>query len=395
MQIYQRLRGFTGSLGILAAFIIIFLAILVIAGLNRPAWGDEEHFVLTIRQFGQGITLDTLRTYSEMSTPLPFILYAAWGKIVGFELPALRLLSLAVAVITIILFWRLCYKIFHDAFSASMCAIFLFINPYMVGFSIFVFPDMLTILCLVVGMLALLDDRPVVLVIAIAFGLLSRQYFIFFPVAVLIYSLYRSYRKNRRQLKIITATLLGMVPILLLFWLWQGVSPQNDLKELYLGYAFKFYPPALILYIALLGTYLLPLVIMRWRKYYRNLAAGVMAVIVSGIYFLFPVKASPPSLESGITTVGYLHRFLIGVLGPYANWAFYGLFLLSLPVLIQLIHTWLKDFKKPDLTWLDKLAIILFLIIMPFSYLWWEKYFVLILPIAIIEIYRPVELPHP
>ena len=391
-QILQKIKSFKVSLGIFIAFIILYLVILAIVGLNRPAWGDEAHFVQTVQQFGQGITLDVLRSYGEMSTPFPFVMYALWGRLFGFSLPALRTLSLAIALITAGLFWWLCYKIFREAFSTSICTIFLFINPYMIGFSIFVFPDMVTILCLVLGMLAMLDDRPVALCLACAFGLLSRQYFIFFPLAVFFYTLYNHFRRGGNPIKTITAIALSVLPTLWLFWLWKGVSPQNNLGGIYLGYAFTFHPTALILYIILLGAYLSPLVLIRWRKYYLSPPIMVIAVIASLTYFVFPLKASTPSLNAGITTVGYLDRALSAILGPYTKWAWYSLFLLSLPILIQIIHVWFKNLRQPGAEEWISLAILLFLVIMPFSYLWWEKYFVLVLPLAILEIFRPA---HP
>src|SRR5437667_2479703 len=63
----------------LVAFLVGFESLVVLLGLGRPYWGDEAHFVQTIRRFADGITLDTLRHYPEMSTPLPFVLYAVWG----------------------------------------------------------------------------------------------------------------------------------------------------------------------------------------------------------------------------------------------------------------------------------------------------------------------------
>ncbi len=388
-QVYIKLKERKTSVVIFAVFLCAYLAVLSVMGLNRPAWGDEAHFVETVRQFGQGITLDLIKTYGEMSTPFPFVMYALWGKLFGFSLPALRTFSLVIAATTAAVFWQLCNKILHDTFSALVCTIFLFINPYIVGLSIFVFPDMLTILCLVTGVLALVDDRPVLLSLACALGLLSRQYFIFFPAAVFCYCALKYWLKSGKPLKTIIAVSVSILPTLLLFWLWKGISPQNSLKELYLGNAFSFSPTALVLYIILLGAYLSPLILVRWRKYYRSWPIAAIAVVLSGIYFIYPVKVSLASLNNGITTVGYLHRFLSAVLGRYTNWAFFILFLLSLPVLLEIIRMWIADFKNPSREWWLKLSILLFLIIMPFSYLWWEKYFVLILPIAILEIYRP------
>jgi hypothetical protein len=77
---------------------IIFESIVVIAGdLNREPWGDEYHFVQTVKQFGTNFSIETLTHYNEMSGPLPFIIYSLWGRVFGFDLFILRLLSILIA----------------------------------------------------------------------------------------------------------------------------------------------------------------------------------------------------------------------------------------------------------------------------------------------------------
>ena len=78
-------------------------------GIDRPLRGDEPHFVKTIVQFGtRPLSLDLLAHYDEMSGPVPFVLYGAWGRLFGFEPQALRLFSILVAVVTyVLLFWFL------------------------------------------------------------------------------------------------------------------------------------------------------------------------------------------------------------------------------------------------------------------------------------------------
>ena len=111
---------------------------------ERPYWGDEIHFVETINRFGKNMGLNTIKHYNEMSTPLPFMLYALWGRIFGFEIHILRILSVIIAVATYILFHWLLFLIFGNIKVASLTSAFLVLHPYMVGFSVFVFTDMET-----------------------------------------------------------------------------------------------------------------------------------------------------------------------------------------------------------------------------------------------------------
>jgi hypothetical protein len=67
-------------------------------------WSDEQHFLETIRLFASGLTLDNLKHYEDMSGPLPFLVYALWGKIAGMGLLSLRGLSILLFVATLLLF---------------------------------------------------------------------------------------------------------------------------------------------------------------------------------------------------------------------------------------------------------------------------------------------------
>ncbi|MDH5683388.1 MAG: hypothetical protein OEZ20_02865 [candidate division WOR-3 bacterium] len=108
MKVLGRTKSlqFFCSLILFIGFLIIFEGIAVyVINLKSPYWADEVHFVETIRQFGKEINLNLIRHYNEMSTPLPFILYALWGRIFGFEVHILRYFSMIIAFITYILFY--------------------------------------------------------------------------------------------------------------------------------------------------------------------------------------------------------------------------------------------------------------------------------------------------
>lgn len=97
--------------GLLAAAVFL-IAVHVAAALyihQRLAWGDEEYLVDAVRYFDRGINLDALAHHCELSGPLPFVVYAAWGRVVGTSLPALRTL------------WRCRMKTCHPTLLAAEC----------------------------------------------------------------------------------------------------------------------------------------------------------------------------------------------------------------------------------------------------------------------------------
>ena len=75
---------FKRSLLLLILFLIVYETILyMVVGLRQPTWADEHHFISTIEEFGEELSLRQLRTYNEMSPPLHSICIV--GKISRFS----------------------------------------------------------------------------------------------------------------------------------------------------------------------------------------------------------------------------------------------------------------------------------------------------------------------
>ena len=387
---YQNLstpQGYT----LFVIFLVVYLTILyVTVGLRQPVWGDERHFVQTVQEFGQELTLTQLKTYNEMSTPLPFILYALWGKISGFELHQLRFLSLIIAFFTFLLFFRLYQDSSGHLILAFLMTLFLMIQPYMIGITVFVFTDMLALLFLGLSLWAFHQDNPYLLAVALGGALLCRQYYVFLLVA---FGAYYSFQILTRQTgsaaRMLLAISLSGIPLVFLFKLWGGFGPQNEMRQLYLQNKLYFHPDYLILYITLFAVYLFPLILYRWKKFYLKKITLLAALILSCSYFLFPVKASTYSMAIEVYTVGFFHKFLRLTIGSsLEHIAFYLIYLLSLPVFLTILGNIYRNIKNrtADGILIVNMCILLFLVIMPFSYLNWEKYFLPVIPLAVISI---------
>jgi hypothetical protein len=379
------------SLLLLILFLIVYETILYFGiGLRQPTWADEHHFIPTIEGFGRDFSLRQIQTYNDMSTPLPFILYALWGKIAGFSLHQLRFFSLIISFCTFITFYIFYYMISGRIKTATWAIIFLIFQPYLIGLSVFVYTDMLALLFMAVSLIAFVRNRPILLAISIAGTLLCRQYFIFLAAAFSLYYLIQILLpRDRNSYKMFISSLVSLAPVTFLFILWGGFSPQNEMRDLYLEDGINFHPEFLVLYISLFFVYLFPVIIFTWKKYYTNLKILLLSIPLSLIYFLFPVRASQPSIDVGVYTVGFFHRFIRMVFGDTAeHYVFYLMILLSLPVLLCIIRDTYSQIKsgKPNAFLFTGMSIILFLIIMPFSYLTWEKYFLPIIPIALVQI---------
>ena len=388
MKVSNYTRSALIFFGLTVAFQLITV---VVVDLKRPYWGDEEHFVDTINQFGEDLSLNRLRHYEEMSTPLPFVFYSLWGRLVGFEIERLRILSLLIAMATYLLFHRLLYEATGRTIGSIVTAMFLVVHPYMVGFSIFVFTDMLPIFFLLSSVYAFTRERPFLLTLSLAGALLSRQYFAFLAAALFaVYFLRYIDLKRRADLNMIIATLVGLAPVIGLFIFWGSTSPDNTLRELYVKYAFTFHPSFLTLYICQSFLFLLPLVVYRYRTLYSNYGILFLSAAFCWLYFLAPVGPAPPSIDVNILTVGLFHKTLGYLVGnsTIENFVFFTLFLMGLPVILYLSNDTLKKIwsRKHDLQFLLNLIVLAFLVVMPFSYLSWEKYFMPLVPMLTLRL---------
>ena len=358
------------------AFILSFAWLFAI---QHSHWGDEIRFVNTISYFGNDFHLQKLVHYNEMSAPLPFVLYAMWGKLVGFALNDLRAFSLIIAVITYVLFFWFIFKTFNCQKLAYFSSMFLMLQPYMLGFSVFVFTDMLPILASIFVFYSARYGKPLLMLLAGLIGLLSRQYFIFLLIAFgLTFFIRFLLKKERNDMYMATAIILSTLPLGVLAYYWQGLSPQTHLNSLYLDEAFRFHPEYLTLYIVQLSIYIFPYIILNVRKIYGNYSVWVISITFSWLYIIFPIEPSPAAQEASFHTVGFLHKMVRSLVGsPGEHLIFYALFTVGIPIAFFILRDlYLRiRLKLYDLIFAMHLSVIFFLIIIPCSYLLWEKYF--------------------
>ncbi len=371
-------------------FVVLILFDIVLRHFVRqmPYWGDEVHFVGTIQYFGHNFSWQKLIYYNEMSGPLPFLLYAAWGHLIGFELNDLRLFSLVISAVTYLAFFAFVDGSLKNQKAAFACTLFLMFHPYMVGFSVLVFTDMLPILASILVLYAMRYNRPLLMFSAGVLGLLSRQYFVFFLFAVGLTYLLRIVSRYRSRDAVMAASIiLSTLPLCILAYAWQGFSPKNELNNLYMDESFRFHPEYVTLYILLLSVYLLPLVVLNAKKIYGSLLPWLIAIPGSWWYWFFSVKPCPAAVNASFLTVGFFHKFIKFLVGPVAEqYIFQVLFTVSLPILVFVVKDLYHRVKVRtyDIIFAIHLSLICFLLILPCSYFLWEKYFMPLVPLLTI-----------
>jgi hypothetical protein len=326
-----------------------------------------------------------------MSTPLPFILYSLWGRIFTFNIVVLRAFSMVVALVAYLLFYTLVYSLTNDTKMSLLATGFVVINPYMIGLSVFVFTDMLAILFIIISCLSIQKQNAALLSLSLAGSLLCRQYMFFFVLAIGLYYLWKYFlHRDRESGKMLFACVVSMTPLLALVLLWRGLSPVNELRNLYLDEKTGFHPGYFTLYVCQLFIYLAPVILIYWKSFYSDLKTVLFSVVASGFYWAFPVRANKYQIDINTYTVGFFHKFIDLIFkNQFAeDVVFFTAFLLGIPVVIFVIKDIYQRWQRREAGFelLLDLSIIAFLLIMPFSYLVWEKYFLPLLPIVMMRI---------
>lgn len=347
------------------------------AGMAKAYPGDELRFIETSRLFAGGMTLDLLRHYPEMSGPLPFAVFSLWGGAFGWALSSMRILAVVIGFSTLMLVFAWLREALGSDGTALGVGLLLCLNPYVAAMSVFLYTDMISVFFVMAALLAVERKNAPLLVVSLAAALLCRQYLVFVAAAFGVYYLVEG---NRRML---AAVLLSAIPFAWLVWFWHGLAPASAMRAKYPDPGIGFHIAAFVGYVGLVAIFLAPLVMVRWRIYVPRLRIALLIGCVSLLAWVFPVRPSPSAVDAGLSTVGLLDRGLQMMI-PAAGlrdlfyWIAFSLGLLLLAV-------FLKDAVQRRL---PALLVVAFLFVMPFSYLYWEKYMLPVLPVAAVAILR-------
>ncbi len=375
---------------ILLVLILLFEITVAVYGdiSTRKPWGDEIRLYASVLNFGEGITLDLITHYRQMSTPLPFIIYAGWGHLFGFDLFTLRILSIIIALLTYMLFHRILFQQLKKKSLAVIGTLLLVVHPYMVGLSIFVFTDMPAILFLLLGYYTLQKKKFYLSALFIALSILCRQYILFFLPPMFIY--YALQYRETKSIHGMVASILPALPYFLLVLLWGGTSPDNEYRALYLNEQFSFHIDNFFLYVSLLFLYLFPFYFFTIKRFFAQKKILSLSFVLSLLYYFYPIQPSVYSQDIGVYTVGLFHKALKYMIN--SDTAIQVIFYISVIFGLTVLLTFIKEIyisfqkKEHNQTFFLNLIILFFFIVMPFSYLGWEKYFMPILPFVILRL---------
>lgn len=363
-------------------------------GISTTYPGDELRFIQSSQSFanGQGIaelpSVEYLRTYEEMSGPLPFWYWGKWGQVFGYSLASMRLSTMLWGVLTLGLLFEVLVTLLPRPRWVVMAFACVVLNPYWWTMSIFAYTDIFGMAGLLLASIGVARGRSWRHVVYVALGvmmaLLSRQYLVFALPAMGMVALGWWGVDRKMAIKLLAALLVGCLPLAALVLLWRGLGPDNVLKATYETGLLRWKFESAWLYVSLMGVYGLPLWIwLRKAAVFRRwewLLAAVTLIVGSFIV----ISPSESAVLVGYTTVGLFDRTMqwipLGGSVRHIIWTLGGV--LGVLLLARLAFNTCQDLRQQRLGPDGYILMILLglLIVMPLSYLHWEKYFIPALP---------------
>jgi hypothetical protein len=371
--------------------ILLCLTFALLTGLNYAFRGDEEHFVSTVELFSDDLSPAAALDYPEVTGPLFYYMFASWGRLDGSSTESLRVFNLIVSLAVVILLYFLYGRVLGNLRIVLWGILLLLLNPYFPGLSMHVFTDMTALLFVVLAVLAVYAGNPLLLFGSITCALLVRQYSIFIVLSSALFFILSYSKQHSLRTREFIALVAGSVPLLLMMILWKGFAPPSGVDRWIISdgsiYRFRY----IFIYIIFMAASILPLIIYSFRALFRSHKIVLSGLSVSVIYLFFPVHSSQVTLEqTGLTTVGLMHRFIGELLGNYylEQFVLWILCWAGSVTLFSMLAMDVRAFRdgRCEFGLFLTLIVIVFLVIMPFSYQVWEKYLVMILPFMVLRL---------
>jgi hypothetical protein len=319
------------------AFGVLLLTTLAIAsaaadGLRFAPVKDEVFFVEAARHFSEQFppTVEQLRSYSVMQTPLAFVVWGQLGRLTGDVLFSGRLLNvvLVVAMLSLIALRR------GDRGNERMLAAIGFLAyPYLLGIGVHLYTDIPAAFLALAGSCAHLRGRRVLGFVLFALAIATRQYMVAVPAAVAAWEWTESLRGRRHSWASGAVAALAAATLLGWFAFFGGLAPQPGEDRWIPGYpapmmnAGFFVLDYGLYFLAGLGAYIVVPEFVLFRSFprWRFLATPTNVALAVSLLLLFMI--SPPR-DGGVLYRAVRFVFATDVAGPRVA-IIYGLALLA------------------------------------------------------------------
>ena len=194
----------------------------------------EYHYPLVQKFSEEFPKFDLENNYSSASTPLPYIILATLGKIIGLNVYSLRLVTLLVSIGTLYYFYKI-LTIFNVK-NIYQVVLLLLIHPYFIQNSVTLYTPVWGMFFGMTSLYYFLNNKKkyayLVSGILAALAVLSRQYYLFLPASYISYLFLRNIKYREKNL--LYALLCISIPQLIylpVFLVWGGLVHPDFYKH--------------------------------------------------------------------------------------------------------------------------------------------------------------------
>lgn len=289
MLLQRSTKTFLFSLGLFAVYLAVFL--LLDRFTEPPEW-DEVDFWQTTLSFSHSLlpSFEQLRDYSELNTPLPFIIFGGLEYLFHQGVAAGRLLNFTLCFI---IAFVVGVPLYHQGKHRMLAAIGLLLCPYFLWLGTRLYTDMIAIFFSFWGVWFYLRNQHGWSGLAFVLAIASRQFMLAFPVGIACYEIVACWRSGWRWSPRWIVPLLAASTIFGWIWLFNGPVPASGavLRNIppVQQQTFALAPDASLLFLASVGLYF---VIPEWflfsrRLEWRSVCSRKNGLIAAGLLILF------------------------------------------------------------------------------------------------------------
>ncbi|MGB3758873.1 MAG: hypothetical protein WBA07_21235 [Rivularia sp. (in: cyanobacteria)] len=233
IQLDHSKQKFLFLLSITAIYIILMVCLDFLQG---PYWHDEKTFWQTSLTFSDRLlpSIEDLRDYDELNTPLPFIIFGALEYLFHQGIFTGRLLNL---ILSLSIVFIIGYPSHGKRTRAILCLIGLLLCPYFLWLSGRLYTEMIACFWVILGFVSYVRNRHLISAVAFIFAIASRQYMLAFPLAIATYEFIVTINNLQGFPKISSlfrwrwlAPLIAALSIFVWFYLFQGLVPEAALE---------------------------------------------------------------------------------------------------------------------------------------------------------------------
>lgn len=292
---------------------------------------DEKHFWPTSLLFSRSPipSLELLRNYAEVNTPLPFIIFGYLEYLFHGGVFVGRLLNFVLSFLMICMVGMPTRKRDKTPVLAA-CGLLLF--PYYLRTSIYLYTDIIAAFFVFIGFWLYTRSYHVLSSISFTLAIASRQFMLAFPVALAIYELASCWRVGYRISGRWLAPLVAASTILGWIWLFSSPVPQTGMVERHVSthQVSSIFPEYSLYFLSCIGLYFVipEFILFRRSTNLWNLFTRKNVFIAVGMLWLFIIFS--PLHTTGLLAPGLLNRTAKFFLNDFLQVAlFYVLALLA------------------------------------------------------------------